>query len=258
MKANTQTSNVKKLTQTLSIKEIQDLIEQRVIKKTSVKCEVCNTVYTSTLCPSCEETERIRIVNEENRKQEECLVLCKNAQMDCFLFACGIPNRYINIKSNQDGRSLFFTGSSGTGKTYKAIEIMKNHVEQLPATCFKEPFTFLSYFITVPELLLKIRSTFSLDRCEEEIVDKYSNCKLLVLDDLGAEKTSEFSLQILYIILNRRYNEQLQTILTSNLSLDDIREKLGDRIASRIAGMCQIVKLTGKDRRLKTNLDINS
>ena len=79
----------------------------------------------------------------------------------------------------------------------------------------------------------------------------YFNTPLLILDDLGAEKTTDWALQSLYIIINKRLSEELQTIITSNLSLDELRDKIGDRIASRIAGMCKIVKLTGRDRRLK-------
>lgn len=105
-------------------------------------------------------------------------------------------------------------------------------------------------FITVPELLMKIRSCFSLDKCEETIVNKYSNVPFLVLDDLGVEKGSEWALQTLYIIINNRYSNCLQTVITSNFSIEEIGIKLGDRIASRIAGMCDVVELTGTDRRL--------
>ncbi len=163
----------------------------------------------------------------------------------------GIPKIFESVKNEYlELRSLFLTGGFGTGKTYKAIQILKGFIKSLPCINFTKPFGNVPVFITMPELLMKIRSCFSLSECEETIVYKYSDCPLLVIDDLGAEKTTEFSLQTLYIILNRRYNEQLQTIITSNLSIDEIRDKFGDRIASRIAGMCKIIKLQGKDKRL--------
>ena len=74
--------------------------------------------------------------------------------------------------------------------------------------------------------------------------------KCLILDDMGAEKTSEWSIQTLYSIIDRRYRDEKQTLITSNLTLDEIAEKVGDRIASRIAGMCKVVEIKGKDRRI--------
>ena len=79
----------------------------------------------------------------------------------------------------------------------------------------------------------------------------YMRSPLLILDDLGVEKTTEWALQALYVVVNRRYLDGRQTIITSNLTLDEVREKLGDRIASRIVGMCHPVRLTGRDRRLQ-------
>lgn len=171
-----------------------------------------------------------------------------------YIQASGVPKIFLSVKLPIDYEkhiSLFITGACGTGKTYKAVSLLKGYAISLPCPDFILPFKNLPIFITVPELLMKIRSCFSVNECEETIVRRYSDCPLLVLDDLGIEKTSDWSLQTLYIILNNRYSEQLQTIITSNLTIDEIGEKMGDRIASRIAGMCKIVKLTGKDRRLK-------
>jgi DNA replication protein DnaC len=83
------------------------------------------------------------------------------------------------------------------------------------------------------------------------LIEKYAGKKCLILDDLGVEKTTEWSLQTLYTIIDRRYREEKQTLITSNLTLDEIAEKVGDRIASRIAGMCKVVEIKGRDRRLK-------
>lgn len=209
--------------------------------------------------------EKIKAIAEERRgwlieskeraekfesDKKKFLADSKKSNYDNYIVAAGIPKKFMAAQAKEDGRSLFVTGSFGTGKTHYAIAAMKYYIDNLPDSCFVQPFNRLPAFITVPELLLKIRSVFSLQKCEDEIVDKYANVALLVLDDLGAEKTTEFSLQTLYIILNRRYNEQLQTIITSNLTLDEVKDRLGDRIASRVAGMCSVLKIVGKDRRL--------
>jgi DNA replication protein DnaC len=107
--------------------------------------------------------------------------------------------------------------------------------------------------ISVPDLLLEIRECFSgrTGDSESSLIEKYTGRKCLILDDLGPEKSSEWSIQTLYSIIDRRYRDVRQTLVTSNLTLDEIAEKVGDRIASRIAGMCEVVEIKGKDRRLK-------
>ena len=75
----------------------------------------------------------------------------------------------------------------------------------------------------------------------------------LFLDDLGAEKLTDFVRQITYYILNEREQHQLLTVITSNFSIKDLDKQIDSRISSRIAGMCEILKFTGKDQRLKSN-----
>lgn len=194
-----------------------------------------------------EANERAKKFEEE---RERFLADSKKSNYDNYMIASGIPKKFMAVQAKEDGRSLFVTGSFGVGKTYHAVSVMKSYIDNLPNTCFVQPFSKLPIFITVPELLLKIRSVFSLQKCEDEIVDKYANSPLLVLDDLGAEQATDFAMRTLYIILNRRDGDMLQTIITSNLTLDEVKERLGDRIASRIAGMSHVIKIAGKDRRL--------
>ena len=75
--------------------------------------------------------------------------------------------------------------------------------------------------------------------------------KILFLDDLGAEKLTDFVRQITYFILNEREQNELTTVITSNFSLKQLDEQIDQRISSRIAGMCEILKFTGDDRRIK-------
>lgn len=73
--------------------------------------------------------------------------------------------------------------------------------------------------------------------------------ELLVLDDVGAEKASEWTQERLYSLIDHRYVNCLPVIVTSNLSTDYLAEQTGERVASRIAGMCTVVPMTGPDRR---------
>jgi DNA replication protein DnaC len=150
--------------------------------------------------------------------------------------------------------SVLLIGKTGCGKTHMAVSIARELVKRsLPIRCL---------FITAPELLLEIRSKFNNnsssadawdhDYCktEEDVIDKYSNCGLLILDDLGAEKSTDFAIQSLYLIIDRRNRELRPTIVTTNLSLEEIEEKIDARMASRLADM-KVIKINMPDYRKK-------
>ena len=74
-------------------------------------------------------------------------------------------------------------------------------------------------------------------------------CNLLIVDDIGAEKPSEWVRERLLSFINTRVSNELTTIYTSNLSLERLREKMGDRIVSRIIGSTKEIELVGRDQR---------
>ena len=80
-------------------------------------------------------------------------------------------------------------------------------------------------------------------------VDKYLNCELLVIDDLGSELINQFTVSCLYNVINTRINKQLSTVISTNLSRNDFRQKYWDRITSRIFGEYNIMLFTGTDVR---------
>ena len=128
-------------------------------------------------------------------------------------------------------------GNTGCGKTHLAVAMIQGRN------------TLETRFITVPDLLLKIRASFhDGSESEDEIIRKYSEIPILVLDDLGAEKVSEFAITTLYIILDRRIRECRKTIITTNLSKEEIDETFGARIASRLSGM-ENIKINMPDYR---------
>ena len=146
--------------------------------------------------------------------------------------------------------SAYIYGENGVGKTTKAVLM----IIQEKRFCFlnKQPLSFI--FINIPELLLKFRSTFSDDseETEQEILERYTEVDLLVLDDFGVEKITDWSFQMLYILINRRYEYMKKTIYTSNFNLEQLAEKLGDdRIPSRIQEACEEINLKGKNFRSK-------
>ena len=149
---------------------------------------------------------------------------------------------------------LFVHGVRGTGKTKLAAIIANERVST------GAPVLFAS----VPDLMADIRGSFK-DGTTSETVQAVKETPFLVLDDLGAEKMTEWVGEQLFCIVNHRYNERLQTVVTSNYSpteiiahmatvdkggnvIDDMQ---GQRIMSRIYGMCERVEIKGADWRMK-------
>ena len=166
------------------------------------------------------------------------------------------PAKMAGMATSKNG--WFITGERGTGKTHLAAAVVREHLLALePDKGRREDWetVYIEYpvFVPVTEILLEIRDTFNSraenSNTERAVIEKYSSCPLLVLDDLGVEKSTEWSMQTLYTLIDRRYRDERRTIVTSNLSLDEIASRVDDRIASRIAGMCKIQELKGKDRR---------
>ena len=102
-------------------------------------------------------------------------------------------------------------------------------------------------FVTVPDLLGWLQSLFSSNGCEN-LLRAYETQPALVLDDMGAEKMSEWSFTIVYRLLSHRINHDLSTIITSNLPLREI-DAWEPRVASRLCEWT-VIELSGKDRRL--------
>lgn len=155
------------------------------------------------------------------------------------------------------GQSLFLTGITGSGKTHIAIALMNEWFADNMADGGKGPYASKGYPVFLPavELMLEIKESWRKEEdaaaeSEKRILDKYASKALLVIDDLGAEKISEWSRQVVYLLIDRRYRDMRQTIITSNLSHKGLADQLDARIASRIAEMGGVIDMGDKDYRL--------
>ncbi len=140
-------------------------------------------------------------------------------------------------------QSLLISGNCGSGKTHIAVAILREMLKQ-----GKRDLMFKS----VPELMLDLRNSFeeSSTTTEEEIINQFSYYKTLVLDDLGAEKFSEYAVQCLYLIIERRLNAGKTTIITTNMNIEEINDTLSSRIASRLSEY-RVFKFTMSDYRTR-------
>ena len=88
-----------------------------------------------------------------------------------------------------------------------------------------------------------------------ELTDRYFECDLLIIDDLGAEMANQFTVSCLYNLLNVRINRHAATILSTNLTQQELFKKYNERITSRIIGEFAILPFTGTDIRMQKITD---
>lgn len=147
----------------------------------------------------------------------------------------------------KEGVGLIYTGSYGTGKTHLAaaiaIQLMKNGMPVI--------------FGTLISLLGKLKETYNGNGDEAKVLELYRNVDLLVVDDLGKERPTEWVLEKLYSIINERYENNRPVVITSNYNNETLTERLkvkqntetAEAIVSRLYEMCRGVCLNGEDYR---------
>lgn len=131
---------------------------------------------------------------------------------------------------------LLLRGQPGTGKTH------------LAAACLK---TTGGLFITEADLIGELRQTYTDNSGQDEMVDKYRNAKILVLDELTVDVVGKDIPALLYRILADRYDKRLLTIITSNETLDTIVSILGARLTDRMKENYSIVTCEWESHRSK-------
>lgn len=212
-----------------------------------------------------EKAERIKKEKEEWMKQDRIRKLYEYSKINPRLkgymfenFRTEELNRKALVKAKdyadqvlfKKSKSLIITGNVGTGKTHLASSIanylIKNEVRVI--------------FGTLINLLGEVKDTYKNDaKTESNIIERYSKVPLLIIDDLGKEKPSEWTLEKLFTIINNRYENNLPIVITTNYNRDQLRERLAnnqnyiiaDSIISRLYQMCSGISLKGSDKRKK-------
>lgn len=168
-----------------------------------------------------------------------------NFEADLQPKAFEIAVQYTKTWPKENGESLFFVGPVGTGKTHLARSIL--------ATMIKE-HGISGLATTVPNLMDELRPAGTADHSPEKITI-LKTVPLLVLDDLGAQKNTDWVTERLFIVINARYDDLLPTVITSNIMLEDLRKIIGwDRLSDRIIEMARPVKMTGLSYRVKDKI----
>ena len=172
-------------------------------------------------------------------------------------------SRFVQEFDPRDGRGLLLVGGIGTGKTHLAVGILKELIAVRGSACL---------FCDYRELLKQIQNSYndSVKATELQVLRPVFDAEVVLLDELGAVKPSEWVWDTVSLILNTRYNDNRTTIITTNFadepagsvarSLSPARaaareetlgDRSGERMRSRLHEMCRIVKMDGPDFRQK-------
>ena len=140
--------------------------------------------------------------------------------------------------------NLYFTGGTGLGKTFLSTAIAN--------VVSKNGFSVV--YETAAELC-RVFETAQFARADSdgEDIKRYMSCDLLILDDLGTELTTAFTMSALYTLINNRLASDKKTIISSNLTRAELRRRYSPQIVSRIEGEYKILSFTGRDIRLLKN-----
>ncbi len=216
------------------------------------------------MCPMCEEDEKRR--EKENRDSMVKQKLAKELRL------ANVPKRYVGAKISTvsptndkqasivsrcnayvekyaeistTGASIIFTGSPGTGKSMIACSMLPEIIN-IMSKVKPEPhqgqynFDKMSYscickYANVYDIFAEVKATYSKgsERTEMDIIDKYTVCGLLVIDEVGVQAGTDFESNLIFRIINKRYEDMKPTFLISNLTINDLETYIGQRTVDR-------------------------
>lgn len=162
----------------------------------------------------------------------------RDADFDKSITGWDVAKRFAENFPN-NGKGILFLGGVGRGKTHLAGAIAKYVIEN-----HHVPVMFKSYAMVLEE----IKVNFEGDKKE---LERVCNVPLLILDDVGQEKQSEWNRETLFKIINSRYESMSPVVVTSNCTPMALQENIGDATFSRLFEMCDRIKMSGKDYRME-------
>lgn len=144
---------------------------------------------------------------------------------------------------NSDYHNLFFYGTVGTGKSFLSGCIAKELIEKGHSVIY---FSAVGLFETLSRYKFDYKNMDELHKSYEDLFQ----CDLLIIDDLGTEYTNSLVTSQLFSLINERHLQKKATLISTNLSLEEFRNRYSDRIFSRITIHYELCKLTGPDIRI--------
>ena len=144
-------------------------------------------------------------------------------------------------KFDENSASLLFQGGTGLGKTHLSLAIAGSVIEK----------GYGVIYVSAPDIFSRLANEQFRGGYEERGITEglLTDCDLLILDDLGTEYQSKYTVSSMYNILNTRLLKQKPTIISTNLTINDMQEIYGVRVVSRIIGMLDRIEFVGSDIR---------
>ncbi len=234
------------------------------------------------ICPDCHGTGFVVVMQESGVSAAQPCRCRRDRLRDLRLRAAGIPRRYehctfasFNLLNDTMARALqlarkvvesfpggehglLLSGPCGVGKTHLAVAALRELVEERGAR---------GCFVEVNQLLRSLQDTFdrNAETAGRQILEPILGADVLLLDDIGVTRGTPWARETLGLIINERYNASALTLLTTNLPAagsgegESLADRLGVRLASRLAEMCWVVELQGGDfRRTIKSADFRS
>lgn len=213
---------------------------------TTVKCLVCDKEFKKepeskrlTCSDSCKGLYN-ETIKEKRLKESIYIIPPKFRDTE-------LTQNKIELIRKHKNKSCFITGGAGVGKTVLMAGMIKEYIRD------GVPVKWISY----TEFIMTLQDLYKKEQAAEELTsveqakETANFSGILAIDDIGAEKLTEYVRQVTYYIINQREQFLLTTLITSNFNLHQIDMQIDVRVSSRIAGMCDIIKLQGEDKRIK-------
>lgn len=252
-----------------SMKMESDLVCKNI--KNISQCKVCNepigivvnTIYGSAVYPracKCKREKLKKLQEDDDSKQKQIRInqIIVNSMMNERFKNCNlenwdhnlgnenlfkIANKYISkfkeMKENNHGMLVY--GNTGNGKTYFSACIANALLDKLtPVVCVGA--------IALTERISKSKRNFGNEGIFT-VLNVLENADLLILDDLGTEEDSRWTRAMIYQIIEKRNSSRLPIIITTNMTISDLKERYDERTYSRLTDMCSFIRNTGNDIR---------
>ncbi len=215
-------------------------------------------------CPDCRDTGFIHNEKCHCFKQQEISILYNQSHLEVLVQEQNFDSltdrfytgedlkrfRYALMKSqsfvqnfNQEYNNLYFYGTVGTGKSFLSVCIAKEILESGHSVLY---FSSASLFDRLSTFAFNYQAKSNM----RSLLDDLYECDLLIIDDLGTELTNQFVSAQLFACLNERHLNKKATVISTNLSLEELQNRYSDRVFSRITSNFTLCKLSGRDIRL--------
>ena len=215
-------------------------------------------------CPACQDSGFVGTVMCDCMRRELILAAYESSGLGALMRTqsfetfrpeyCGTGEQRERMQKNFDmlreyaetfstaSDNLILCGATGLGKTHLSTSVARRVIDR----------GFDVYYASALQMFSDFEHTrFGAGLADAPSVDiaRYSECELLILDDLGTEVTNQFTNSCLYLVLNNRINLRRPTVISTNLTGKEIKERYTDRIASRILGDFKPLLFVGTDVR---------